>query len=286
MSDEPSLGAPGPNDRRSRPARVVAVDEDVLGAWALGALDAEEQQQVDAAIAADSGLAQRAAQMQEVVAVLGSSVSVAPPPAMRQRVLASLDDVPQVAAPAQDDAAPADAVRREGTDPAPVGDLDAARRRREQRPARRTVLRGLAVAAAGAVLGAAGVGGWWASRRDPRSFDAVLARIDAAPDATTVAASDASGAWARTRLRYAASVGEAVVVSPQPLPAPSGGVYQLWRQSTPDTPPTPLEPFEGGDGAVVAGGVAGAVALAVSREDGPGATSPTTPVLAHYYLDA
>lgn len=284
MSDEPSLGAPGPNDQRPRPARAVAVDEDVLGAWALGALDAEEQQQVDAAIAADRGLAQRAAQMEEVVAVLGSSVSAAPPPAMRARVLAALDDVPQVAAPVRADDAPAP--RREEAVPAGVGDLGAARRRREQQPTRRTALRGLAVAAAGAVVGAAGVGAWLSTRRDPQSFDAVRARIDAAPDATTVAASDASGVWARTQLRYSESVGEAVVVSPQPLPAPSGGVYQLWRQSTPDAAPTPLEPFEGGDGVVVAGGAAGAVALAVSREGGPGATSPTTPVLAHYFLDA
>ena len=274
------------------------MDEDVLGAWALGALDAEEEQQVVAAIAADRGLAERAAQMEEVVAVLGSSVSVAPPAAMRQRVLAALDDVPQVAAPSRVDAPAARGGRpreapggRAGAAsgeraPAAVGDLDAARRRREQRPTRRSALRGLAVAAAGAVVGAAGVGAWLASRSDPQSFDAVRARIDAAPDATTVAASDASGAWGRTELRYSTSLGQAVVVSPQPLPAPSGGVYQLWRQSTPDGAPTPLEPFEGGDGVVVAGGVAGAVALAVSREGGPGATAPTTPVLVHYFPDA
>ena len=275
------------------------MDEDVLGAWVLGALDAEEEQQVVAAIAADRGLAERAAQMEEVVAVLGSSVSVAPPAAMRARVLAALDDVPQVAAPARADRArvaavpagadasrPDGAPRREEAGSTSVGDLDAARRRREQQPTRRTALRGLAVAAAGAVVGAAGVGAWLATRRDPQSFDAVRARIEAAPDATTVAASDASGAWARTELRYSVSVGQAVVVSPQPLPAPSGGVYQLWRQSAPDGAPTPLDPFEGGDGVVVAGGVAGAAALAVSREAAPGATAPTTPVLAHYFVDA
>lgn len=240
--------------------------------------------------------------MEEVVAVLSSSLSVAPPPAMRQRVLAALDGVPQLAALPREQAPPSatgvrtlaepQAPRREQapSSAAEVGDLDAARARREARPTRRGALRGFvlggAVAAAGVVVGAAGVGAWLTSRADPQSFTAVRARVEAAPDVVTVAASDATGAWADTELRYSERLGQAVVVASQPLPSPSGGVYQLWRQADPESAPTPLDPFSGDDGVVVAGGVAGATALAVSREPGPGATAPTSPVLVHYFLDA
>lgn len=237
--------------------------------------------------------------MEEVVAVLSSSTSVAPPPAMRERVLAALDDVPQLAPlPRQRASDGAAAARTPAEHDAPrgapavaeVGDLDAARARREARPTRRSALRGLAlggaVAAAGAVVGAAGIGAWLTSRSDPQSFAAVRARVESAPDLEVVEASDATGAWAATELRFSQRLGQAVVVAREPLPAPSGGVYQLWRQADAGSAPTPLDPFSGDGGVVVAGGVAGAAALAVSREGGAGATEPTTPVLAHYFLDA
>lgn len=269
MNEQPSIGPAGPNEPRPLPLPEGAVDDDVL--------------------------------MEEVVAVLSSSLSVAPPPAMRQRVLAALDDVPQLAALPREQApssaatgvrTPAEpqAPRRAPAPAAEVGDLDAARARREARPTRRSALRGFAlggaVAAAGAVVGAAGVGAWLTSRRDPQSFTAVRARVESAPDVRTVAASDATGAWADTELRYSERLGQAVVVASQPLPSLSAGVYQLWRQADPESAPTPLDPFSGDDGVVVAGGVAGAAALAVSRERGPGATAPTAPVLVHYFLDA
>lgn len=240
--------------------------------------------------------------MGEVVAVLSSSTSVAPPPAMRDRVLAALDSTPQLAALPREQApagvttvhtvAEPQAPHRE---PAPsgaaeVGDLDAARARREARPTRRSALRGLAlggaVAAAGVVVGAAGVGAWLTSRTDPQSFAAVRARVESAPDVRAVKASDATGAWSDTELRYSERLGQAVVVASKALPPASGGVYQLWRQADAASAPTPLDTFSGEDGVVVAGGVAGAAALAVSRERGAGATAPTSPVLAHYFLDA
>lgn len=241
--------------------------------------------------------------MEEVVEVLSSSTSVAPPPSMRERVLAALDTTPQLEAPLREQAPPGVARVRTLAEPeaprpeqpAPpyasgVGDLDAARARREARPTRRSALRGFAlggaVAAAGVVVGAAGVGAWLTSRSDPQSFTAVRARVESAPDVRAVAASDATGAWADTELRYSERLGQAVVVASQPLPALSGGVYQLWRQADAGSAPTPLDPFSSDDGVVVAGGVAGAAALAVSREGGPGATAPTAPVLAHYFLDA
>ncbi len=280
----------------------LEVDDETLDLYALGALDADEHARVAAVLRSDPALAQRVAQTQEALAVLGASTPVTPPPSMRAAVLAALDDVPQepreaVRAP---DAGPGDTGRgdtgpadeREAA-PGPADELGARRERRAadaEGPTRRSAMRYAVAAAAVVVAGTGGYAAWSAARSQRESVSAVAERIDAAPDVQVVPASDASGAWASSELRWSPSVGEAVITAPQALPSPSGGVYQVWRVARPGAAPSPVVDFDGSEtaggaeGVVVPGGAGGAAAVAVSREPGPGATTPTTPLVATYPL--
>lgn len=282
MSEQDGTGAPVPE-----------IDDETLDLYVLGALDADESAVVAAAITSDPGLAARAAQSEEVLAMIGSSVPVTPPPSMRAAVLASLDDAPQerpdvperVVAPERP--GPTD-------DAGPTDDLAARRARRDapaQAPTRRSAMRYAVAAAAVVVAGTGGVAAWIATRSGQE--DAVAAareRIDAAPDAQVVPASGASsGPWVRSELRWSASVGEAVITSPDRLPLVTDGVYQVWRVTDGEDGPSPVVDFnadgpDGPGGVVVPGGAASSAAIAVSRESGPGATTPTKPLVATYAL--
>ncbi len=304
-----------------------AIDDETLDLYVLGALDEEDAARVAAALEVDAGPARRAVGTQEALASLGGSVPVEPPPAMRASVLAALDDVaqerpgdeaPQRVEPGvgtdagSGDGEPlvADRAVLRGQDD-PSDELSARREQQaataerpaQQQPTRRSVMRYAVAAAAVVVAGAGGYAAWSAARAQAQ--DAVAAareRIDAAPDARVVAASDASGAWAASELRWSPSLGEAVITAPEPLPSASGGVYQLWRVPGAGATPSPVasggDGSDGGDdartpagldaptGVVVPGGTEGAAVIAVSRESAPGATSPTTPLVATYPLSA
>ncbi len=272
MSGHDEAGGPQPE-----------MDDETLDLYVLGALDADESAVVAEAIASDPDLAARAAQSEEVLAMMGSSVPVTPPPSMRAAVLGALDDVPQ-----QGRVAPEGAVTPD--DAGPTDDLAARRARRDavaQPPTRRSAMRYAVAAAAVVVAGTGGVAAWIAARGEQEdAVAAVRERIDAAPDVQVVPASGAtSGPWARSELRWSASVGEAVITSPDPLPVVSGGVYQVWRVAQGQDAPSPVVDFTadgrgGSGGVVVPGGAASSAAIAVSRESGPGATTPTKPLVA------
>ncbi len=288
MSEQDEAGGPQPE-----------VDDETLDLYVLGALDPDESAVVAVAIASDPDLAARAAQSEEVLAMIGSSVPVTPPSSMRVAVLGVLDEVPQErpdapgrpVAPEQP-VAPGDAGPTD--DPGPTDDLAARRARRDAvavPPTRRSALRYAVAAAAVVVAGTGGVAAWVAARRGQEgAVAAARERIDAAADVQVVAASGAtSGPWARSELRWSASVGEAVIVSPDRLPLVSDGVYQVWRVPEGEEVPSPVVDFnadgpEGPGGVVVPGGAARSAAIAVSRESGPGATTPTTPLVATYPL--
>jgi uncharacterized protein (TIGR03083 family) len=79
--------------------------DELLGSWALEALDPDEAALVDAALARDPALARRAASLRQVVALMGESMAAAPPPALRAPLLQRA-----AAAPRPDPAAASDPV--------------------------------------------------------------------------------------------------------------------------------------------------------------------------------
>lgn len=283
MSERDGSGGPQPE-----------IDDETLDLYVLGALDPDESAVVAAAVASDPALAARAAQSEEVLAMIGSSVPVTPPPSMRAAVLGALDDVPQEGPGVADHAVAPEQPVTPG-EAGPTDDLAARRARREtskEAPTRRSAMRYAVAAAAVVVAGTGGVAAWVATRSGQE--DAVAAareRIDAAPDVQVVPASGAtSGPWVRSELRWSASVGEAVITSPDRLPVVSGGVYQVWRVAQGQEAPSPVVDFNAdgpdGSGVVVPEGVAASSLIAVSRESGPGATTPTRPLVATYPLPA
>ncbi|WP_187365064.1 anti-sigma factor [Cellulosimicrobium cellulans] len=88
---------PRPGERRPDDAAT----RELLGAWALDALDDAERARVDDLIARDPDAAREARALRETAAVLGEAVAVAAPDAVRLAVLAEIERT------RQDDPAPA-----------------------------------------------------------------------------------------------------------------------------------------------------------------------------------
>jgi len=65
----------------------MSTDDELLGAWVLDALDAEEREQIDAALVEDGHSRMRADHFRNVVAALAEQDSSAPPAGLRDRVL-------------------------------------------------------------------------------------------------------------------------------------------------------------------------------------------------------
>jgi anti-sigma factor RsiW len=79
---------------------------ELLGAWALDAVDDVERARVERAIRQDPALAREARALLETAARLGASAASSPPPALRADVVRAVQDVPQ-RRPERADAAPA-----------------------------------------------------------------------------------------------------------------------------------------------------------------------------------
>lgn len=75
---------------------------DLLGAWAIDAVDDRERALVERAIAADPGLAAEARELRDTVGMLGSADAEPPPTTLKDAVLAEVTSTPQ--APQRDDA--------------------------------------------------------------------------------------------------------------------------------------------------------------------------------------
>lgn len=111
------------------PRRDRELAAELLGAWALDALDAAERDLVESAIASDPELAAEAALLRTAAHALPHGAAAAPPPGMRATVLGRLDDRRQDA-PAETGGARADrdadpANRGAGTPPAPAEERSA-----------------------------------------------------------------------------------------------------------------------------------------------------------------
>lgn len=69
--------------------------DDIIGAWAIDALDPHERDRIDAALLADSTSRRSADRMRAVVAAMGEGDALTPPPELRASVMAAIRDRPQ-----------------------------------------------------------------------------------------------------------------------------------------------------------------------------------------------
>ncbi len=76
--------------------------DQLLGAWALGAVDADVAERVEQALAADPALARTAAELRRAATALGEAVEPAPPDELRSSVLAQARQHPPTSVAATD----------------------------------------------------------------------------------------------------------------------------------------------------------------------------------------
>ena len=237
------MSAPTPRPGERRPDD--AATRELLGAWALDALDDAERTRVDDLIARDPDAAREVRSLRETAAVLGEAVAVPAPDAVRLAVLAEVErtrqEDPAAQAVASSDpvqpAAPV-APATPGAPAAPVAPSAPPRSARPastpggssrpagRRPARR---RWSTAVAALAVLAAVAVPSTVAWRQAERAAEAE-ARADritallAEPGAQVVSAPVTSGGTA-----VAVVTADAALVTASGVDAPGAGeVYQLW----------------------------------------------------------
>ncbi|MBW0252921.1 anti-sigma factor [Cellulomonas sp. PS-H5] len=247
---------PRPGERRPDDAAT----RELLGAWALDALDDAERARVDDLVARDPDAAREARSLRETAAVLGEAVAVAAPDAVRLAVLAEVErtrqeDAAAASAPEFEPVRPAAGTTAPGaaasgtTGGEPVPSSVPARptdRARTGRPAgapggstrptgstrpagRRARRRWSTAVAALAVLAAVAVPSTVAWRQSERAAEAE-ARADrittllAEPGAQVVSAPVTSGGTA-----VAVVTADAALVTASGVDAPGADqVYQLW----------------------------------------------------------
>ena len=234
-----TAATPRPGERRPDDAAT----RELLGAWAVDALDDAERARVDDLIARDPDAAREARSLAETAAVLGGAVAAAAPDAVRLAVLAEVGRTPQddpaAAAPEAEPVHPAAAPTAPApaatpTPPAPGAPPRSARPAGtpdgSTRPAGRRVRRRWSTAVAAlAVLAAIAVPSTVAWRQAERAAEAE-ARADritallAEPGAQVVSAPVTSGGTA-----VAVVTADAALVTATGVDAPGAGeVYQLW----------------------------------------------------------
>lgn len=238
------MTAPTPRPGERRPDD--AATRELLGAWALDALDEAERGRVDDLIARDPDAAREARSLLETAAVLGEAVAVAAPDAVRLAVLAEVEHTRQEdraagAVPESEPVHPAapgaPAPGTPGTRATPATPGTPPRSSRpagspggSSRPAGRRARRRWSTAVAAlAVLAAIAVPSTVAWRQADRAAEAE-ARADritallAEPGAQVVSAPVTSGGTA-----VAVVTADAALVTASGVAAPGAGeVYQLW----------------------------------------------------------
>lgn len=289
-------------------ARALTCDEvrDLAGGFVLDALDTDEADSVRAHVARCADPHAEIAELASGLPALWETTALVEPPAtLKSRLLAAAaadlrataadgpaaTDLPGAAGlPAATAIDPVDGV------PAPITEYAA--RRPARRPARaaarpargRTTLgwlAGLAAVLAIALLGAWNVvlqGQVGALRTEQDSLAAVV-RAGATPGSLTavLTAPQASGPYGPVGLAALTADGT-LVLAMRDLPRTTGAeVYQAWV-IVPGSAPAPTGWFRVGDAGVgsipaVAAPVAHGAVVAITLEPGPGATTPTLPIL-------
>lgn len=258
---------------------------DLLGAYALDAVDDVERRAVERLVASDPDVAQELAGLRATAALLGSAAQTAPPADVRGAVLETIRRTPQdgertVGAVADNavtdtgvaDTSVADAAVPEavGTDPGetrPVTDL--ATRRRAPRPTWLAV----AATALGAAAVPAGLAWQQAQEADrAREQAQVLAALLAEPGTEVVRGEVAGGGTAVGVLGT-----DQAVFTATGLDDPGAGrEYQLWVIRDGVALPDAVMPDASGQVRAVTDAFAPGDALAVTVEPSEGSQEPTT----------
>jgi anti-sigma-K factor RskA len=254
---------------------------ELAGSFVLGALDADEEAAVREHLATCPEAHEEIAELGGVVPVLAAGVPVVEPPAgLKARVLAAaqadLDERTRVSAP------PAEAGESAAAAPPIAFPGAAERERRPRRPVASWAL-GIAAVVAIVVLGASNLllrAQLDQSHSYQESVQAVI-NVSAKPGSLTAVLTADGGTGAGLA---AIDSSGAVTMAMQDLAPTSGNqVYEAWVIGG-DGVPVPIGSFQvgtAGTGSMTAGGVtasSGAV-LAVTLEAGPGATTPTLPII-------
>jgi len=270
---------------------------DLAPAFALGALDADQDRAVREHLATCPEAHDEVAAFAGVVPVIAGTVKeVEPPAALRGRIIAAaaadLEERTRLTAPAG--ATPADPVTAAApsgsaasavtTTAAPLS-LEATRAERTARPSMTALVLGLAAVFAIVVLGA-----WNLSlRSDLAASQAFQQHVDSV---LTTAAEPGSTTVILTDQTAPTSAGLAVVGKDRAMslvvrgftPTTGSTVYEAWVIA-PKRDPVPIGSFTvGSDGTgYMTGGqapaVTGTMTIALTHEAGPGATTPTLPIV-------
>lgn len=254
---------------------------DLLGAYALDAVDDLERRAVEHLVQRDADAARELAELRATAALLGSAVSAAPPPALRADVLGAITRVPQAATDVRSSTAPeraaapaAPSTSTSGASPGATGGavVDLASRR----PRRTTTW--LAVAAT--ALGAAAIPSALALQQAQRTQRAeqqaqVVADLLADPDAQVVRAEVEGGGTAVGVL-----ADDRALFTATGLADPGEGrEYQLWVIRDGEPLPDAVMPDDAGAVQAVTEGYRPGDALAVTIEPATGSQDPTTPAV-------
>lgn len=231
---------------------------DLLGAYALDAVDDLDRRAVDRLVASDPEAARELAGLTATAALLGSAVAAPPPPGLRDSVLREIARTPQLAAAPTAGAAgvtPGGAPGRRGAVP------------------RRTVW--LAVAAT--ALGAATIPGtlaWQQIQQTQRVEQQVQAFADVLADPSAVVVrSDVAGGGAAVGVLAA----DRAVFTATGLDEPEAGTaYQLWVVRDGAARSVEVLADDAGRVRAIADDFAPGDALAVTIEPAAGSLQPTT----------
>jgi anti-sigma-K factor RskA len=234
---------------------------DLLGAYALNAVDEVERRAVERLVAADPEAARELTGLVATAALLGGAVAAKPPAEVRAAVLAQIGRTPQVGTPKQVRAA--DAASSDRAD----------RVARRSGASRRTVWLAIAATALGAAAIPSAVAWQQAQQAHQAEQQAQgIADVLADPAARVVHANVTGGGVAVGVL-----AGQRALFTATGLADPGAGkVYQLWVLHDGKPLPDAVLPNDAGRVRAITDKFAAGDSLAVTIEPTGGSTQPTT----------
>lgn len=243
---------------------------DLLGAYALDAVDDVERRAVERLVASDPDAAQELAELRATAALLGSAVQTPPPADVRGAVLEAIRRTPQDGERTDTGVPHTAAPDTAAGESRPVTDLAA--RRRAPRPTWLAV----AATALGAAAVPAGLAWQQAQEADrAREQAQVLAALLAEPGTEVVRGEVAGGGTAVGVLGT-----DQAVFTATGLDDPGDGKeYQLWVIRDGVALPDAVMPDASGEVRAVTDAFASGDALAVTVEPSGGSQEPTTDVV-------
>lgn len=266
---------------------------DLAEVYALNAVDDAERAAIEAYLATappaeHAAFDDRVRQARETLAT-SFTAEEEPPAGLLEKIMASLPAKDSAAVPGahpgHEPAAVPPVVARPVREPSGLSvtdDLDAARKRRDERRRPQGMRNWLVGVAAAAIiaLGGVGVGAYMANQNDP------LNQVLQAGDVRQATVNVAGGGTATVSLSTSR---DAIVVKMNDVPAPPPGkVYQMWLIPKDGSAPVSqgLMDAEALSKPAVVKGVSTAAALGITVEPTGGSTSPTTPTVAEAPLGA